>query len=590
MCFALLIQTGRGLIIIDRGCNNSFLSVYEEEQMRIIHFTNSLNNNLISEEIAQDLKIEYNKMTINDLSENNFKNAILVILDYNEEIEIEEIVKYINLKSKGLIPCIIVGEDIDFITKKRLYHLGASSVMESLKKQQNKLRELFNFARQQNNIIEQLKKVKIAVVDDSRLTLEIIKDYFIKADILSVDYFNSPDEFIKKPFGYDIYIVDLVMPNYTGQELIQLIKSRNSNAIILIITTYGEGLSIPQSLTVGAVDFLIKPFSFKLFMLRLVNSMQSHILKNQKSENQKKLYELATQDHLTGLYNRRYFANYLSEKINTYKDNRKEFSLILFDLDYFKTINDEYGHLAGDKVLITIAEYIAKKFRKSDVIARWGGEEFIIFLSNSNIAAANEIAEKLRYGIELLEIEGVRQVTASFGVTQFEVGDTASGLFKRIDNSLYLAKFTGRNKIVSNEELAIINGDLPLNIEWGPFFRSGNQIIDQEHNNLIALSNKIILNSFKSGNDNKVKKLFVDLVHHIVEHFKNEEKILSAVGYSDVNEHKRIHDNLVDKTKKIMEKLEKNQLSTLEVSKYVIQEVVVGHIVKIDFEYYYLFK
>lgn len=126
-----------------------------------------------------------------------------------------------------------------------------------------------------------------------------------------------------------------------------------------------------------------------------------------------------------------------------------EFSLILLDIDHFKMINDTYGHLEGDRILIQIAKMMTGMVRKSDAIARWGGEEFVILLPEQSLSNAIQFAERLRIHIEKAYIDDL-DVTASMGVAIFDHGDTESSLFTKVDKALYRAKELGRNRVIPN--------------------------------------------------------------------------------------------------------------------------------------------
>lgn len=161
------------------------------------------------------------------------------------------------------------------------------------------------------------------------------------------------------------------------------------------------------------------------------------------------LNRLATTDFLTRLFNRRYF----NETVSRHLANRRqqgEYSLIMFDIDLFKQINDQYGHAAGDKVLSTISRCCQAQIRQQDILARVGGEEFALFLPGCGIADAQEIAEQCRQSLEQLDIEfddQIIQITASFGVATSRNADFDS-LLKQADDALYQAKTGGRNRIV----------------------------------------------------------------------------------------------------------------------------------------------
>ena len=163
---------------------------------------------------------------------------------------------------------------------------------------------------------------------------------------------------------------------------------------------------------------------------------------------EKKLEELASTDKLTGLSNRMKFDEVMRFSIDRAKRYNVSLSLILFDIDNFKRVNDVYGHVVGDYVLKIIADIGQGNIRQSDLFARWGGEEFMIIQPDIPQNDAIVLAERLRKEIENYDFENVGKVTASFGVTTFKEGDTADSFSIRVDEALYSAKADGRNKVV----------------------------------------------------------------------------------------------------------------------------------------------
>lgn len=160
------------------------------------------------------------------------------------------------------------------------------------------------------------------------------------------------------------------------------------------------------------------------------------------------LKEKISLDFLTKIYNRNKFEEILAQQIKLFKDlPTHNFSMILVDIDHFKKINDTYGHLAGDHVLQDIAKILSMSSRGSDIVARWGGEEFALLLPNTNLESAAIAAEKLRGNIENHAFENVNKITASFGVAHFHDSDSRIDFFKRADEALYRAKAHGRNKV-----------------------------------------------------------------------------------------------------------------------------------------------
>jgi diguanylate cyclase (GGDEF)-like protein/PAS domain S-box-containing protein len=162
---------------------------------------------------------------------------------------------------------------------------------------------------------------------------------------------------------------------------------------------------------------------------------------------QEKIIRLATIDTLTGLYNRYEFNNKYRQELDRAKRYNKDLSILMYDLDHFKKVNDEFGHDAGDSVLIRVSELVKQNIRAVDIAGRWGGEEFLVLLPEVAKDQARTVAEKLRRLIAEWDFERPSQVTVSFGVAQYEPGEDAEDLMRRLDKALYLAKENGRNRV-----------------------------------------------------------------------------------------------------------------------------------------------
>lgn len=171
------------------------------------------------------------------------------------------------------------------------------------------------------------------------------------------------------------------------------------------------------------------------------------LAQHQLQESEKKFRKLATIDNLTGILNRHKSNEELDIEINRDRRYNDVFSLAMFDIDHFKTINDTYGHNVGDYVLKEFSTLISKHIRESDRLGRWGGEEFILLLPHLNKKDAMSIAEKLRKIVANHSFKDIPQITTSVGVTTYAPDDTKEHLLKRVDNALYKAKKSGRNKV-----------------------------------------------------------------------------------------------------------------------------------------------
>ena len=165
---------------------------------------------------------------------------------------------------------------------------------------------------------------------------------------------------------------------------------------------------------------------------------------------QRKLEEMASQDKLTGALNRQVFDGILRQSMSLARRKGQKLSLVIFDLDHFKKINDNYGHLAGDEVLRSVADTVRELLRESDVMCRWGGEEFFLLFPDCGLEEAQRIAEKMRKEIEECFFSFANKtirITASFGVAEYEPGEDDTGLINRADQALLAAKSSGRNRV-----------------------------------------------------------------------------------------------------------------------------------------------
>lgn len=167
----------------------------------------------------------------------------------------------------------------------------------------------------------------------------------------------------------------------------------------------------------------------------------------QRKIDEEEIRLLATTDSLTGIINRREFTRILKNEMDRAKRYGIPLSLVMYDLDFFKRINDNFGHDVGDDVLQTVVQLVNKHIRGVDVAARWGGEEFMVLMPQSDLAAARSAAEKLRQAIAQHRFDKVSSVTVSFGVTKFVPQDDIHSLLKRVDDALYQAKMRGRNRV-----------------------------------------------------------------------------------------------------------------------------------------------
>ncbi len=232
--------------------------------------------------------------------------------------------------------------------------------------------------------------------------------------------------------------------------------------VVIIALTFKLSLSTRRSLT--EVKTALKNIAqdkpdFTARIIRHSNDELGEMVKwfnlltEKLEKDYKKIELLSITDKLTQLHNRTKIDDLFKMELSRVNRYQGSLSLILVDLDHFKEVNDNYGHLIGDKVLQELASLLKNSVRSADHIGRWGGEEFLILSSDTNLEQARQHAEKLRQLIEHHEFSEVGHKTGSFGVATYHDGDDADSMTKRADDCLYLAKDRGRNIVVSEDEL-----------------------------------------------------------------------------------------------------------------------------------------
>lgn len=247
----------------------------------------------------------------------------------------------------------------------------------------------------------------------------------------------------------DIIITDIQMPQMTGYEALRILQAqeRTKNIPVIFLTgTFQEDEDVAKGLDLGAVEYVTKPINKTVFVARVKVMLR---LKAQ----QERILQLSNQDPLTESYNRRFLYQRLKEEYNRCQRQRNPISGIMIDLDFFKKINDTYGHEVGDQVLVKMVNALRISMRNYDILARYGGEEFFVLLPNTDGKSALLIAERMRQMVEKLQIEAEKKiikVTASFGVSSFEeypFPEDPELLLKWADIALYEAKRKGRNRV-----------------------------------------------------------------------------------------------------------------------------------------------
>ncbi|MDF2536836.1 MAG: hypothetical protein K0R18_2998 [Bacillales bacterium] len=338
-----------------------------------------------------------------------------------------------------------------------------------------------------------------------------------------------------------------------------------------------------------------KLFVFITFMGLLLTpwiSYQSYkyILMNEEMKKKNKLLSLdIVKDKLTGIYNRNYLDSRIIEEVERVNRHGGSLSMIYFDLDHFKTVNDTYGHRLGDAVLKEVTRVVAGEIRNVDIFARWGGEEFAIIVPDTTLAGAKIVAEKLRVALENVVHPVVGKVTTSFGVAEYIVDEYIGSWFNRADTELYFSKMNGRNR-VSGKEVSKSDKSVQVKVKWSDDWLCGNNAINQEHKKLLELGNEMVENSYKFSKQEEIIQHVSIFFTYMVEHFETEEMILKSIDYEHYQHHKETHKKLIKIFNDLKKELEDTNAKPEGLLNFVLNDMLIGHIEKEDLTYFQSLK
>ena len=297
--------------------------------------------------------------------------------------------------------------------------------------------------------------VKILVCDDDPADRKLVRAYLRQITdreivVLEAGQRREIQNALDKG-RVSLVLMDIQMPEKSGMEWLARIVEKQTAPVVMLTGAGGEEIAV-QSLQEGAVGYLSKSSLSKENLVKAIDTALAKWRQIQQAKaDQEKLERLANFDSLTGLYNRRVILHRLDEQIKYVRRYGEELSLIMLDIDHFKKVNDQYGHLIGDEVLEEIAVLVQRNIRDTDVVGRYGGEEFIIILLKTGLPSAVDVAERIRKAIEAAEMKdsegNVFSVTVSEGVSSYKPAEDERSLISRADDALYRAKENGRNRV-----------------------------------------------------------------------------------------------------------------------------------------------
>ncbi len=301
------------------------------------------------------------------------------------------------------------------------------------------------------------KPIHILSVEDSDLDYQKIKTTVDYPKLISMDRVRDMDEAFEKlkTDAFDLIFLDYALPSSTALDFLRLMDEKGLEIPVVVITGKGDEMIASQVIQSGAYDYLPKSHISKKSLTRIINNtLEKFRMKKEIKQAMDKMAELSTKDELTGLYNRRYCMEFAERELSGAARYGKDLTVCMLDLDFFKKINDSYGHPAGDAVLKETARLLKEGLRQYDVPCRFGGEEFAVIMPNTRLSDALNFCERLRKKIQDTPVQFDSQrieFTVSIGLAQFsaESDESVADLIRRADDGLYEAKKQGRNRIVA---------------------------------------------------------------------------------------------------------------------------------------------
>jgi two-component system, cell cycle response regulator len=311
-------------------------------------------------------------------------------------------------------------------------------IVKASSEQENRLGNVLLVDTRENS----QERIKQAI--SSKHRVDIVQDPSLTVQVAA----NNPEP-------YELIILSLEPDKFDGLRLISQLRSveaTRQTPILILVDPDAQPILL-RALDMGVNDYLMRPVDREELLARVNTQVKRWRYTEQLRRSVKASIELAITDSLTGLYNRRYLETHLTSLIEHFSNRGKSLTILAIDVDFFKPINDTYGHDAGDKVLQELAVRIKQHTRSIDLCCRTGGEEFVLVLPSTDIATAEIIAERLRKSVanRPFAVNDKQSIpaTISIGLAQLgDISDTIDRLMKRADEALYTAKREGRNRVV----------------------------------------------------------------------------------------------------------------------------------------------
>lgn len=358
-----------------------------------------------------------------------------------------------------------------------------------------------------------------------------------------------------------------------------------------ILVTYEQGVDYVLIAQVSAVLVIIILLLF--WRSRVIQKANRALVEAQGQLKEKniELERLSLTDTLTGLFNRRALEPLVDQEMGRRKRFGHPVSLMILDIDHFKRVNDTYGHITGDEVLAGLSAAVVGVLRKTDTMARWGGEEFAILAAETDLPNAVLLADKVRRHVEEMEFEKVGGVTISIGVAEYRTEESYLDWYHRADDALYRAKEAGRNRVEADrpdhrDQEQLAPKEHFLQLVWQEDLRCGEKTIDRQYRELFEQANEVINTFFLSPGPDRTNLRLDRFRTAMADHFHYEEKLLARYSFGNLEAHRKEHRELLVKAGDLINDYNEGSVEAGEMITFLTQDLVARHLYVWDREFY----
>lgn len=291
---------------------------------------------------------------------------------------------------------------------------------------------------------------------------------------------------------------------------------------------------------------------------------------------------MATTDPLTGCWNRLRILECAQLEMLRRQRYDLPVSMLMIDIDFFKAVNDHYGHGVGDQLLKEFSVMVRGCLREADQFGRWGGEEFIVLLPSSDAAAAAAIGERIRRLIEITAFANGLRITISLGFAEYQPAETFEDWMGRADTAVYQAKHAGRNRVEPHlESSAQVDEPTSLGMVrliWKPEYETGHTLIDEQHKEFFRQGNGLLDAILRHDSPQNLKRRIEAFLAFVDVHFETEEKWLDAQNWPDSAAHAHHHQNFAARAAELLTKHNQDQLDATDFLHFFIDELILQHL------------